>query len=127
MRIVLVGKGLMGKVFYNRYKSEIVAWVDSDFELKNLDIQSDVLVDFSRPSMINAIINYIKEENIPSVIATTGYSSLEEKEIVEASKYIFSKEKPKRKNNEMPLLNVESLFFTMELGLLCEDITEGIF
>lgn len=27
----------------------------------------------------------------------------------------------------MPLLNVESLFFTMELGLLCEDITEGIF
>ena len=88
MRIVLVGKGLMGKVFYHRYKSEIVAWVDSDSELKELNIQSDVLVDFSRPSMINAIINYIKEENIPSVIATTGYSSLEEKEIVEASKYI---------------------------------------
>lgn len=88
MRIVLVGKGLMGKVFYHRYKSEIVAWVDSDSELKELNIQSDVLVDFSRPSMINAIINYIKEENIPAVIATTGYSSLEEKEIVEASKYI---------------------------------------
>ena len=88
MRIVLVGKGLMGKVFYHRYKSEIVAWVDSDSELKELNIQSDVLVDFSRPSMINAIINYIKEENIPSVIAKTGYSSLEEKEIVEASKYI---------------------------------------
>ena len=64
MRIVLVGKGLMGKVFYSLYKNEIVAWVDSDKELKELNIQSDVVIDFSHPSLLNSIISYAKEENI---------------------------------------------------------------
>ena len=61
MRIVLVGKGLMGKVFYSLYKNEIVAWVDSDKELKELNIQSDVVIDFSHPSLLNSIISYAKE------------------------------------------------------------------
>ena len=88
MRIVLVGKGLMGKVFYSLYKNEIVAWVDSDKELKELNIQSDVVIDFSHPSLLNSIISYAKEENVPLVIATTGYSSLQEENIKEAAKFI---------------------------------------
>ena len=88
MRIVLIGKGIMGKVFYSRYKEEVIAWIDNDKDLKKLNIQSDVVVDFSHPSLLNSIIEYAKEENVPLVIATTGYSVSQEENIKEASKYI---------------------------------------
>ena len=106
MRIVLVGKGLMGKVFYHRYKSEIVAWVDSDSELKELNIQSDVLVDFSRPSMINAIINYIKEENIPSRYGAAAQSRSGNKasDIFNASVTADSNQRPPGKSDEKRII-----------------------
>ena len=40
MRIVLIGKGIMGKVFYSRYKEEVIAWIDNDKDLKKLNIHN---------------------------------------------------------------------------------------
>jgi len=48
----------------------------------------DVIIDFSIPIATFNILNYAKEENIPIVIATTGFSEEENIKIIEYSKFI---------------------------------------
>ena len=48
----------------------------------------DVIIDFSIPVATFKVLEYAKKENIPVVIATTGFTGEEEAEIVEYSKFI---------------------------------------
>lgn len=48
----------------------------------------DVIIDFSTPSATLNILNYAKENKVPIVIATTGFTAEQEKIIEEASKEI---------------------------------------
>jgi 4-hydroxy-tetrahydrodipicolinate reductase len=49
---------------------------------------ADVIIDFSRPEALQANLGYAQHKNIPIVIATTGYTDDDKKEIMETSKHI---------------------------------------
>lgn len=48
----------------------------------------DVIIDFSVPVATFEVLEYAKNNNIPIVIATTGFTGEQEKKIMEYSKYI---------------------------------------
>ena len=49
--------------------------------------ECDVIIDFSKPSNLNGLLEYSVNNNIALVIATTGFSEEEEHKIKEASKF----------------------------------------
>lgn len=49
---------------------------------------ADVIIDFSYPDHIEAILAYANTHHIPLVLATTGYTAKQEKSIVDASEYL---------------------------------------
>lgn len=53
-----------------------------------IDVQVDAIIDFSRPDAVYDILPYAKDNNIPVVLCTTGYSALELDYIREMSKYV---------------------------------------
>ncbi|MBR4072382.1 MAG: 4-hydroxy-tetrahydrodipicolinate reductase [Clostridia bacterium] len=53
-----------------------------------VNVEADVIIDFSNPALLDDILNYSKEKSIPAVIATTGYSDEQIKKIHNASKEI---------------------------------------
>lgn len=57
-------------------------------DLKHIPEKPDVIIDFSIPIATMNILEYAKENQIPVVIATTGFSLEEEEKIKEYSKYI---------------------------------------
>lgn len=69
-----------------------VSYSDSKFpiftETQNINVKPDVIIDFSLPVATLNILNYAKANNIPMVIATTGFSDEENKVIKETSKTI---------------------------------------
>ena len=69
-----------------------VSYSDSKFpiftEIENITVKPDVIIDFSLPVATLNILNYAKANNIPMVIATTGFTDEENKIIVNASKTI---------------------------------------
>lgn len=102
-RLMLIGcNGKMGKITtqcvedFNDIK--IVAGIDrnstsnADFpvfkDIHLSDIECDVVLDFSRPSSLNDLIEYCAEKKLPLVLCTTGYSEYELNLIKEASKNI---------------------------------------
>lgn len=54
----------------------------------NIKEKIDVIIDFSIPYATFKILEYAKENKIPVVIATTGFSKEEEQKIMEYAKYI---------------------------------------
>lgn len=54
--------------------------------INNIDILSDVIIDFSVPEATLQILEFAKQKNIPIVIATTGFSDQEMKKIEKYSK-----------------------------------------
>lgn len=48
--------------------------------------KADVIIDFSNPAAIDGLLNYSKENSIPLVIGTTGFSDEEKEKIHNASK-----------------------------------------
>lgn len=54
--------------------------------LEDINVEPDVIVDFSIPKATLNILEYAKEKKIPVVIATTGFSEEENKKIEEYSK-----------------------------------------
>lgn len=99
--IILVGaSGKMGRVIAagvsQRDDVRIIAGVDintekyGDFpiysDINSITESADVIIDFSHPSVLKSVLNFIKEKKIPAVIATTGLSPNEVNEIKEASK-----------------------------------------
>ncbi len=88
--IILCGaNGRMGKFITDavskRDDARIVAGVDLNTEsnagfpifatIGEVNIPADVIVDFSHPALLDSILGYVKEKNIPAVLATTGYSA----------------------------------------------------
>lgn len=87
-KIIMHGcNGKMGKVICgivaNDKDAEIVAGVDmvaanTDFpvftNIKDCDVDADVIIDFSTASAVPAVIEYAVDKNIPAVICTTGLS-----------------------------------------------------
>ncbi len=99
--IVLCGaNGRMGRFITEAVKKRedcrIVAGVDintlaaSDYPvfatIGAVDVKADVLIDFSHPSLLDSILDFVKKNNIPAVLATTGYSAQQTAKIREASK-----------------------------------------
>jgi 4-hydroxy-tetrahydrodipicolinate reductase len=60
--------------------------VFSDF--KDINVDADVIIDFSHISLLDGILNYAKQKNMPVVLATTGYSIEQIEKIKEFSKFI---------------------------------------
>lgn len=57
-------------------------------DLRHIPEKPEVIIDFSIPIATMNILEYAKENQIPVVIATTGFSKDEEEKIKEYSKYI---------------------------------------
>lgn len=86
MRILLCGaNGKMGKVVYectaNFENVTVAAGVDPYGEndafplfrsFDEIDVQADVIIDFSHPAMLPSMLKYAVEKKIPAVVATTG-------------------------------------------------------
>ena len=104
IKVVLSGcNGAMGRVL-NTIIDEmedmmVVAGIDKNKELYKNDYpvyespllvkeKCDVIIDFSKPSNLNELLEYSVKNNIALVIATTGFSEKEEDKIKEASKLI---------------------------------------
>ena len=52
----------------------------------DVNVNCDIVLDFSHPSCIDSILKFITERNIPAVICTTGYDEFQMLKIKEASK-----------------------------------------
>lgn len=87
MRLKIVGKGKIGRIFLERFKDEIVEQVNYSKELNN-NISCDVVIDFSHPDNLNDLLDYCINNHLPLVIGTTGYNILQEKKIFETSNII---------------------------------------
>lgn len=57
-------------------------------KIDDINLEPDVIIDFSIPKATFAILEYAKKNKIPTVIATTGFSEEENKIIEEYSKKI---------------------------------------
>jgi 4-hydroxy-tetrahydrodipicolinate reductase len=49
---------------------------------------SDVIIDFSYPEQIESLLSYAKSHQVPLVLATTGYTAVQEQAIVDASELL---------------------------------------
>ena len=101
-KIILSGCfGKMGKVITDcvsqRDDCEIVAGVDifdgnapypvfKSFDELNVD--ADVVVDFSHPSVLSSLINYCKVKKCPVIVATTGLSEEQKNELYKLSEEV---------------------------------------
>ncbi|MBR4890182.1 MAG: 4-hydroxy-tetrahydrodipicolinate reductase, partial [Clostridia bacterium] len=99
IRIILSGAlGKMGKAITacveNRSDCKIVAGVDlADAEctfpifksFNDIDVDADVIIDFSHPSVLENLLTFAKEKKIPTVIATTGLNEQQIEDIKAAS------------------------------------------
>lgn len=119
-KILLCGcQGYMGKTItqlaLESTDVKIVAGVDirndltTDYpiysDINDVNEKPDVIIDFSHPSLLGKILNYAQANNVPAVLATTGYS---ENDIAMIKKY----------SESCPL------FFTYNMSLGINLITE---
>lgn len=102
VKIILSGcSGKMGHVITKCVESkencEIVAGVDINkcdapypifTSFADVDVDADVVIDFSHPSVLSSLLEYCKNKKIPAVVATTGLSDEQKKAIEEASKEV---------------------------------------
>ncbi|MCR5652059.1 MAG: 4-hydroxy-tetrahydrodipicolinate reductase [Lachnospiraceae bacterium] len=56
--------------------------------IKDCDVKADVIIDFSSPAVLDDILSFGKDNKIPLVLCTTGYSSEQIGKIEDASKDI---------------------------------------
>lgn len=100
-RIIITGAcGKMGKVIQsiveNRDDCTVVAGVDKYNDgqrpfpvfktIDEVNVDADVIIDFSNPSLLDDILDYSRKTNTALVIATTGYDECQKKQIQDASK-----------------------------------------
>lgn len=57
-------------------------------KFSKINVEADVIIDFSNPILLDGMLEYATEKNIPVVIATTGYSESQIDKIKEAAKLI---------------------------------------
>ena len=80
----------------NRDDCEIVAGVDLNTDdngafpiyssINDIKESADAIIDFSNPVLLNDLLSYSEKTSTPLVIATTGYSDEQKKQIAQASK-----------------------------------------
>lgn len=101
-RIILRGyNGRMGHVISDIVKAdadaEIVAGIDlfpgeaayPTFEsYEGMNVEADVIIDFSSPKTLDEELSYAVEKKLPIVLCSTGFSQEDLKNVVEASKSI---------------------------------------
>ena len=101
-RIIMIGcNGKMGQVITDIVAADenavIVAGVDiteakNDYpvygNISEVKEEADAIIDFSSPKLLDAILEYAVEKQIPSVLCTTGYSAQEIEKVNEASKKV---------------------------------------
>lgn len=102
-RIAITGAcGNMGRVIAGicaqRSDTEVIAGIDLNGEeyggfpiyrrVFDLPEKPDVIIDFSHPSALHDLLDYGRMNNVPLVLATTGYSDDERAEITAASAQI---------------------------------------
>ena len=102
-KVIITGcSGKMGASLINvaasREDIEIIGGIDivepmnAKFEyaktFSELKCSADVIVDFSNPVVLDSMLEYAVEKNIPVVICTTGYSEEQKKKIFAASEKI---------------------------------------
>lgn len=76
MKVLLIGHGTMGKLFYDlamhEPDMEVVGMV-GHFNYLDSSIRPDVIVDFSHPDNLERVLEYAMRAHLPLVIGTTGY------------------------------------------------------
>ncbi len=102
-KIAICGaNGKMGKTIYNCVKERedcvVVGGIDiftetyADFPIvdkpEKLPEKPDVIIDYSNPSSLDAILEYCLSTGTPAVLATTGYSDEQISKIKEASSQV---------------------------------------
>lgn len=102
IRVILSGSGgKMGAFVANGIEKEndmqIVAGVDKfnngqSFPVfpsfLEINTDADVIIDFSNPALLDDLLGFATDKNIPVVLATTGYSDSQIEKIKEAAKNI---------------------------------------
>lgn len=103
LRIMMCGcNGKMGQVISDIVShdadAQIVAGIDLNTEAKNgypvfakiadCDVDADVIIDFSHPTVLSDMLKYSVGKQIPIVLCTTGLSEEQLKEVREASKKV---------------------------------------
>lgn len=102
-RIIMCGcNGHMGQVITNLCKAddtvEIVAGIDVYDGIKNdypvfanvadCDVEADVMIDFSNASVVDGLLAYCAEKQLPVILCTTGLSSAQLDLVRETSKQV---------------------------------------
>ena len=101
-KIILSGcLGRMGKAITEIVKNTDDAEIVCGFDIasgecgypvynsyENVDVDADVIIDFSHPSNFENILNFAKEKALPIVMATTGLTDEQKCEMEEASEEI---------------------------------------
>lgn len=87
-RIIMSGcNGAMGRtitdIVKNDSEAQIVAGIDIADDgtkeypvfssIKECDVEADALIDFSTPKILDDLLAYCEENNLPAVLCTTGY------------------------------------------------------
>lgn len=103
VRIIMSGcNGRMGRVISDIVKNDeeatIVAGVDicddghNDYpvfdSIDKIDVDADVIIDFSSPKLLEGMLSYAENKNMPVVLCTTGYEKEQLATIDAASKKI---------------------------------------
>lgn len=89
MKILVFGNGVMANIVKDSIQNEDI-FVDmiDPFDVKKIEKDFDVIIDFSHHLVTNTVLNLAKEYSKPLLIATTGQTEDEMKAIENASKYI---------------------------------------
>ena len=89
---------VVSKIISSKENCKVIAGIDvftekyADFDVYNspfdMPIKPDVIIDFSNPDSLENLLSYAKMNNVPLVLATTGYKSEQVEEIKSASTQI---------------------------------------
>ena len=97
--IISGANGHMGHMIYecikDRSDCQVVAGIDintekyADFPIfatpSELNVKGDVIIDFSHPALLDALLEYSSKTGTPVVYATTGYTGEHHDKIQEAA------------------------------------------
>ena len=86
MKILLIGRGKMGKLIQSTAQAagdEVVAAFGHDDlgKLAGLGKVADVVIDFSRPEALPAVCEYVRRTGTPLLSGTTGYTEAQKAEL----------------------------------------------
>lgn len=86
MRLLLIGRGKMGKLIAEIARAngdEVVASFGQDNleQLAKLGKAADVVIDFSRPETLPEVCSYVRRTGTPLLSGTTGYTAAQKTEL----------------------------------------------